>query len=129
MKAITQEWVRKAEGDFATAQREFSVRENANYDAVCFHAQQCAEKYLKGYLQECDIAFDKTHELTVLLDALLPIEPAWDFMRVTLKLLTGYAIEFRYPGESAHKEDAAQAIEICLRVRLAVQQRLVTTSL
>lgn len=50
MKPITLEWVRKAEGDFITAERELSAHLNPNYDAVCFHAQQCVEKYLKGRL-------------------------------------------------------------------------------
>lgn len=36
MKPITQEWFDKAEGDFATAQREIDVENNPNYDAVCF---------------------------------------------------------------------------------------------
>src|SRR2546421_5742031 len=40
------------EGDFATAQRELGAIQDPNYDAVCFHAQQCAEKYLKAFLQE-----------------------------------------------------------------------------
>ncbi|NJL91504.1 MAG: HEPN domain-containing protein [Coleofasciculaceae cyanobacterium SM2_1_6] len=26
-----------------------------NYDAVCFHAQQCFERYLKARLQEAEI--------------------------------------------------------------------------
>jgi len=51
MKAITSEWVHKAEGDFLTAQREMKAAP-ANYDAVCFHAQQCAEKYIKARLVE-----------------------------------------------------------------------------
>jgi HEPN domain-containing protein len=50
MKPITSEWVIKAEGDFATAERELRATDNLNYDAVCFHAQQCAEKYLKARL-------------------------------------------------------------------------------
>jgi HEPN domain-containing protein len=57
MKPLTLEWVAKAENDFATALRESRVRKNPNYDAVCFHAQQCAEKYLKARLQEAGIAF------------------------------------------------------------------------
>ena len=48
MKLITEEWVNKAEGDFATAQREIQVENMPNYDAVCFHSQQCLEKYLKA---------------------------------------------------------------------------------
>ncbi len=52
MKPLTREWVDKAEGDRSTAQRELRVRKSPNFDAVCFHAQQCAEKYLKALLQE-----------------------------------------------------------------------------
>lgn len=51
MNPITIEWADKAEGDFATAQRELDAADHPNYDAVCFHAQQCVEKYLKACLQ------------------------------------------------------------------------------
>lgn len=44
MKTETAEWLAKAEGDLRTAQRELLVAELPNYDAVCFHSQQCAEK-------------------------------------------------------------------------------------
>ena len=39
-----KEWIDKAEADWATAQREFRVRRRTNFDAVCFHSQQLAEK-------------------------------------------------------------------------------------
>jgi HEPN domain-containing protein len=52
MKPMTAEWVAKAEGDFAMVERESHARKNPNYDGVCFHAQQCAEKYLKARLCE-----------------------------------------------------------------------------
>jgi hypothetical protein len=45
MKPLVKEWVAKAEGDFNPDQREFRARTNPNYDAVCFHAQQCALNY------------------------------------------------------------------------------------
>ena len=46
MKPETGEWVDKAEADLRTAYRESGASEYPNYDAACFHAQQCAEKYL-----------------------------------------------------------------------------------
>ncbi|MEG3864862.1 MULTISPECIES: HEPN domain-containing protein [unclassified Microcoleus] len=46
MNPLTVEWVDKAEGDFTTALRELRARKSPNYDAACFHAQQCVEKYL-----------------------------------------------------------------------------------
>src|SRR5437867_2053447 len=77
MQPLTTEWVAKAEGDFVTAARDLRARKAPNYDAACFHAQQCAEKYLKARLQEANTPFPRTHDLEVLLDLLLPIEPGW----------------------------------------------------
>jgi HEPN domain-containing protein len=122
MKQITQEWIDKAEGDFATAQRELQVQEMPNYDAVCFHSQQCVEKYLKACLQEENIAFNRIHDLSILLDLLLPIEPGWETLRPTLEVLTAYAVEFRYPGISANQELAAQSFEDCVTVREIIRQ-------
>jgi len=50
MNQVIQEWVGKAEGDFSTAERELAVSSNPNYDAVCFHSQQCIEKLLKALM-------------------------------------------------------------------------------
>ena len=60
MKKITQEWIAKAEEDYLVATRELGAKPPA-LDAVCFHAQQCIEKYMKAILQENDIAFEKIH--------------------------------------------------------------------
>ena len=52
MNEVTREWVDKAESDFDTADLTLHGREAPIIDAVCFHSQQCAEKYLKAFLQE-----------------------------------------------------------------------------
>ncbi len=124
MKPITQEWVDKAEGDFATAQREIDVANNPNYDAVCFHSQQCIEKYLKACLQENNIAFGRTHDLTKLLDAFLTVEPSWENLRNNLDELTAYAVEFRYPGISADQAIANDAFSDCTEIRQVIRQYL-----
>ena len=124
MKLLTEEWVSKAEGDFATAEREFAVTTSPNYDAVCFHAQQCAAKYLKARLQEANVRFGKTHDLSELLEAVLPLEPDWESLRADLDGLTEFAVDYRYPGELADKQEAKAALERCRRVRLKVRQAL-----
>ena len=48
MNATVREWVSKAEGDYATAMREFEVAYTPNFDAVCSHAEQCIEKLMKA---------------------------------------------------------------------------------
>jgi HEPN domain-containing protein len=117
MLPLTAEWVEKAEGDFTTSLRELRARKSPNYDSACFHAQQCAEKYLKGLLQQEGIAFPRTHSLVILLDLILPLQPSWSTLRGDLNTLTASAVEVRYPGETADKADAKDAVRICRDVR------------
>jgi HEPN domain-containing protein len=124
MKPLTREWVEKAEGDFVTATREYRARKSPNYDAACFHAQQCVEKYLKACLQEADIPFGRTHNLTALLDLLLPVEPSWEPFRPHLRGLSVFAVNVRYPGESADKAEAREALALCREVRQCLRLSL-----
>jgi len=95
MKSIVAEWVVKAEADFATAQRESRVRKRPNYDGICFHYQQCAEKYLKACLCRADIRFSKVHDLVALLEQALKVEPKWEVFREDLAYLSDFAVAFR----------------------------------
>lgn len=120
MQPLTSEWIQKAEGDLATARRELRARTAPNYDAVCFHAQQCAEKYLKALLQETITPFGKTHNLSLLLDLLKDQYSPLELIRPTLAILSAYAVEYRYPGESADKEVAQQAVKMAEEVKLLI---------
>jgi HEPN domain-containing protein len=124
MKPITSEWVTKAEGDFATGRRELSATDNPNYDAVCFHAQQSAEKYLKPFLQEANVPFPKTDDLADLLDLAVSVEPTWTSMRADLNTLSAFAVEYRYPGDSADLDEAKEAFQKCEAVRKIIRQAL-----
>jgi HEPN domain-containing protein len=124
MKPLTREWIAKAEGDFAMVEREAKARKNPNYDGLCFHAQQCVEKYLKARLYEADIDFPKTHVLAALLDLVLPVEPLWESFRESLIFLTGFAVSFRYPGESVDKPTALDARRRCRAFRQTAREAL-----
>jgi len=124
MKPLTSEWVEKAEDDYRSALRELRARKDPNYNGACFHAQQCVEKYLKGRLQEEEIAFRKTHFLPTILGLLGPVEPLWQAWREELTALSAYAVNFRYPGESADKAMAREAVRICKVVRAEVRRSL-----
>ncbi len=124
MKQLTREWIVKAEGDFALVKREARVRASPNYDAVCFHAQQCAEKYLKARLCEARLEFPKTHDLNALLDIIIPLESRWELYRPDLVFLTDFAVSFRYPGESADRAASKKALASCGRFRSAVRESL-----
>ncbi len=122
MNPKTQERIDKAEGDWATMMREFRARKSPNYDAVCFHAQQCAEKYFKARLFDAGISFLKTHDLEQLLNDLSPIEPSWILLRNEAIILTSFAVEFRYPGMIAAKSDSKKAVRHCRLIRKTVRQ-------
>ncbi len=49
-----------------------------------------------------------------------------DFLTASreLRLLSHAAIALRYPGESAHREEAVQAFDIASRMREILRQRL-----
>jgi HEPN domain-containing protein len=124
MTPITREWVEKAESDYRIASREARVRREPSYDGVCFHAQQCAEKYLKARLQEAGVEFPKTHDAEELMNRLLGIEPQIATLRSDLKALAAYAVDFRYPGISADRQLAREALEQCTRVRSFIRATL-----
>lgn len=124
MKTITLEWVSKAEADWTMARREMRARKDPSYDGVCFHSQQCAEKYLKARLEEGGIAFSKTHNLIALLALVLPVEPLWIVLHPRLNALNTFAVIYRYPGASAMKLEAKNALEDCKEVRRLARHAL-----
>ncbi len=69
---VAHEWVTKAESDLRAATYLLEPRARRPTDVVCFHAQQCAEKYTKALLTFQGTDFPKTHDIERLI-ALLPV--------------------------------------------------------
>jgi HEPN domain-containing protein len=111
MNELANEWLKKAEGDYNSAIREYRARKFPNYDAAGFHAQQCIEKYLKAILQANGIRFYKIHDLLALMELCLPFVPELEFYKEFLAYLNLFSVAFRYPGESANKLQAKKAIK------------------
>ncbi len=121
MNPITREWVDKAEEDWVVAQTMARKRKQPAHNAVCNHAQQCAEKYLKARLHEASLAFKKTHDLEELLQLTLPLEPTWQALLTDLQYLNDFAVDYRYPGANATKGDATKAVKSCRHVRKVIR--------
>ena len=128
MKPLTAEWVEKAEGDFVTARRERYARNSPNYDAVCFHTQQMAEKYIKAFLQEHEVAIPRTHDLVDLLNICLRFEPNFIDIETHIKSLNGYAIGVRYPGQTIYKDEAVDALHHAMIVRKFFREKFNLTT-
>ncbi len=117
MKESTREWVAKAEEDFAALTVLARQRKKALASPICFHAQQCVEKYLKARLNEASIQFPKTHDLEHLLNQVLAVEPLWAAFRPAFRRLTAAAVGPRYPGTTVTKAEAMRALEVCRSFR------------
>ena len=117
MKASTREWVAKVEEDFAVALTLARPRKKPLWAPVCFHAQQCAEKYLKARLNEASVLFHRTHDLEHLLNQALAVEPLWAAFRPALKRLSDAAVLPRYPGGVCTKAEAQRALKTCKALR------------
>jgi hypothetical protein len=72
--------------------------------------------------QEAGSPFGRTHDLDKLLTNVLPIEPGWAALRPDLLVLTNYAVEYRYPGNSGSKSEAQDALKRCKNVRAVVRK-------
>lgn len=112
-----QAWLERARSDLILGQTAL-ITPGVLLEDACFHAQQCAEKALKGLLSHKGIAFPRTHVLEALLDLLkasattLPPEVDESFV------LTQYAVQTRYPGEweSVTRQEARSALDLAERV-------------
>ncbi len=125
MKPLTTALIHKAEMALATARREFAVTEDANLDAVCLHAEKCAEDYLKARLMEDDVPFpESTRHLVVLLELALEQEPSWETYRGHLRTITTRGFQAEDPEHATTMDAAAESLELCLEFRDAARSGL-----
>lgn len=90
-------WITKAENDLKTAKDELNTEGYAT-DTICFHAQQCVEKYLKAYLVLNNKEFRKTHNIAEILNLCINKNPSFEYLKdLMIHELTVYATELRYP--------------------------------
>ncbi|MFQ5804660.1 MAG: HEPN domain-containing protein [Candidatus Methylomirabilales bacterium] len=121
LRAVRQ-WVEKAEHDLRNAEHTLTLKEDCPSDTVCFHAQQCVEKYLKALLLVYSVDFPKTHDLRVLMQRVsLHIELGLEISEIVA--LNRYTVEARYPGdwEPITRDDAEEAVAIARKAREAVR--------
>ncbi len=121
MTERTKEWIDKAESDFVAISR-LKEKPEGIYDIICFHAQQCVEKYLKAILQENGVVFEKTHDLWHLAKKCISFLPEINDFKSGLIKLTEYAVETRYPGVEATKDESEEAYAVCKQVRRIIRK-------
>ena len=127
LEADFRAWIKKAESDLKTAEHILTLKESCPFDTVCFHAQQCVEKYLKALLASRSLDFPRTHDLRLLMQR-IPAEINLKLRIEEVVSLNRYTIEARYPGdwEPFNRNEAEKAVAIARKVRKAVNAYLLT---
>ena len=124
MRELTGEWVAKAEDHFYSADLVLHAGQFPIPDTACFHCQQSAEKYLKGFLQEHQVQFLRHHNLKALLDLCVGLDGDFETLRDDLHQLEDFAVAVRYPGVHISSEIAEQALGHASRIREFVRTKL-----
>jgi len=122
---LIRQWVEKAEEDLRTAEYTLTMPENCPYGTICFHAQQCVEKYIKALLVWQSIEFPRIHDIGELV-ALLPQEISLPLTEEEQEGLTDHAVVSRYPGdwEPIDQMEAKQAVALARKVRETIRRAL-----
>jgi HEPN domain-containing protein len=119
-------WIFLAEGDLKTAEDELSTTEPFT-NTICFHSQQCVEKYLKAYLSFVGKPFRKTHDISELIELCKEVDEEFEILySLNAAKLTRYAVDIRYPDEFyiPSIEEAKEALEIAKKVRNFIIRKL-----
>jgi HEPN domain-containing protein len=121
---LTRQWLTLARDDLLVAER--LLGEPPLPGGAGFHAQQAAEKALKGLLAWHDRPFARTHDLGELVDQCAGIVVEFSAMRTVVSGLTRFAVLQRYPsaGEQPTPADAAAWLDVARQVYEIVVSRI-----
>jgi HEPN domain-containing protein len=127
MKEEAERWFDFALEDLKLA--DLAMKEEI-YNQVCFHAQQCVEKILKGYLILKGQMYPKSHKLADLLSKIQesPLDPLKD----EILSLDRFYIPTRYPDTLPgtlseglpSKKDAEEALNTAKEVFEIIKREL-----
>lgn len=108
MSKIIKQWFKYAAADLKLAKN--SLNFGAEFKAISvFHSQQCAEKSIKGYLAHHKVRFSKTHNIEQLVSLVANVDPKLAKKIIKVKVLTMYAVVYRYPDAERKPMTVAKA--------------------
>ncbi len=119
-------WIQRAEDDFE-AGRLLMTSDRPITWVICFHMQQCAEKYLKAFLIFHGREHPRSHNIQALVNLCAEIDDSFRVLKEWgARELTKYATALRY-GEEPYTpdlEETQRAMEIAGRIRAFVREKL-----
>ena len=122
---LVRSWIEKADKDLHLAEFALEQAEPCPFDLVCYHAQQCAEKYLKAYHSAHQVEFPYTHNLRLLSRMVEEVAAITSFC-ARAGDLTVYESRMRYPyeGPEPDRGEAENAVALAREAKESVLQLL-----
>ena len=107
-----QSWFARADEDLALVNLVLE-KGTGSPNLACFHTQQAAEKYLKGFLAHHETHARKIHDLKTLTDECQKIDSLFSQLHNDAQYLNQFYIESRYPDDfiAFGYEDAEKAFD------------------
>ena len=120
------EWLRLAARDIRLAELALGDSPPLVGEAL-YHAQQAAEKALKGYLVNAGVPYPLTHDVRRLVNTCGETDPELMAILLPATGLTQFATRFRYPGEDQpHMSEAQPWLSLAKLVVAEVARRVPT---
>ena len=122
----TRLWLIKGDHDLKIGIDELAT-DNPATDAICFHMQQCVEKYLKGFLIYYGKEIERTHNIGRILRECMDLDISFaQIVNPAVNRLTLYATELRYPDDfyMPSLDETHEAIHQAEMVRIIVLEKL-----
>ena len=122
---LIRQWIEKAEEDHTNAEHTLTLRDDCPVSTVCFHSQQCVEKYLKALLVGHSLSVPKSHDLLDLYHR-IPLDGRPQLSKEWLAVLNRYAVEARYPGDwdIISRREAEDAFAAACMLRQTISEEL-----
>jgi HEPN domain-containing protein/predicted nucleotidyltransferase len=115
-------WLNKARSD---ARMIEAAKQMGEWDQVCFHSQQLAEKLIKALIHSMQLTVPRTHDLEKLCALLQDYEvDVPKIVAASCAALQGLDVMARYPGFDATSADADTAWVNAQRIQKFVEERI-----
>ena len=123
-KDIAEEWFKIAEADLASANYLQNMKP-VPVEIICYHCQQSAEKFLKGYLAFLGMEIIKTHDLVHLNKCVLEHDEEFRAFENDCQMISDYAVTARYPFPvDIDKSDMSLALQGASRIKQFVLSKV-----
>ena len=125
MNDLISRWVAKAESDYRIARNLTQSKDVTRLaEAICFHYQQCAEKYVKALLldQGKPVERQDTPMKVLYVESAL-VGPEFETYKADFDQLDYFGIDVLYPGRSASVEDIQPNAQAATRLRAFVRAK------